>query len=34
MQKYIGYFLNYLQAEKDTARSIFYLRKTFQNELE
>ena len=34
MQQYINYFLNYLQTEKDAAKSVFNLERTSQNELE
>ena len=34
MNQYIEYFLNYLQTEKDAAKSVSDLGKTSHNELE
>ena len=34
MQKYIDYFLNYLQTEKDSAKSVTGLEIISRNELE
>jgi len=34
MNKYINYFLNYLQTEKDAAKFVSSLGKTSHNELE
>jgi hypothetical protein len=34
MDKYIDYFLNYLQTEKDAAKSVSSLGKTSHDELE